>query len=193
MVWRQEGAAVDRCEARPRRCLGWTELSFSRCLLLISRRSRLLSFRGRVSQGQADEVIRAAFLAFLAAPRRRLVRCWNGQNGWQVADLCCCLLLLAAAALFCCFSFHWKLLLFRTCGFWHPSIAQGQGGRYNDHCIPYAMLTLWCWLEEIRTIRTVHLMVFPVTNTVRTRFSTKLVGSRGQREQSMVGPHQEQH
>lgn len=129
------------------------ELSFSRCLLLITRRSCLLSFRGRVSQGQADDVIRAAFLAFLAAPRCRLVRCWNGQNGWQVAGVCCCCCLL----LLPCFAATRSI---GSCSFFAPAVfgtrrsprGQGEGtmAPYTVHHAGFGGVFWWIFARCAR-------------------------------------------
>lgn len=100
----------------------------------------------------------------------------------------CCLLL---AALFCCFSFDWKLLLFRTCGFWHthPSpTAEGRAVQWR--CILYIMLISLCVVMGIRTFHTVLPPQLRCFDTVRSSRGANLVGCRGQREQSMVGPHQ---
>lgn len=104
------------------------------------------------------------------------------------AAACCCLLL---AALFCSFSFDWKLLLFRTCGFWHthPSpTAEGRAVQWR--CILYIMLISLCVVMGIRTFHTVLPPRLQCFDTVRNSHGANLVGCRGQREQSMVGPHQ---
>lgn len=111
----------------------WTGLSFSRCLLLITRRSRLLSFRGRVSQGQADEVIRACVPCFFG---RRLATDWYGAGTARTvgrsqacaAACCCCPVLLLLVPLEAAPFSHLRFLAPVA----RPG-PRGEGGRYNYH------------------------------------------------------------
>jgi hypothetical protein len=84
--------------------------------------SCLLLFRGRVIQGQADEVIRAAFPCF-----SRGAYALDGWYGAGTARTVGSGRSLVAAYLLASSSIgSWPwLLLFGACAFWHPSITQG--------------------------------------------------------------------
>lgn len=100
------------------------------------------------------------------------------------------LLLLAAAALFCCLSRDWKAAPFSHLRFLAPIDRLGPGGRYNGAVYCASCWSWWRVLVEIRTVCTVRLVVSCVDGTVRMAGGFNLVGCRGRREQSMVGPHQ---